>query len=612
MPINKDFDLHFWQDDALKYWIKNNNKGIVEAVTGSGKTYLALAALHYLYSLNRKVRTIVVVPTIALQAQWKERIEKLLPGTRVGRWGGGHADDLGMHNVIVSTIHTAVAKGPERLRRLGTLVEWKKFLIADECHHYVYAEQFRKIRGDQFYWDCVLAITATLGQDLSELEGFGKIIYTYDFPKAVKDGLVPRFNLLNTSVPLTPKEKANYYELTEKFLKRIDWVKEVYSSQIDNIPDAFFFRQLSNILKNEPGDHIPIRAMFKTMFERTAISYMAYYKMKLAKDLITLLTTHGNRKVLVFFERIASIEDMVDSIVLDNDLSDKMNLADEAIVEIGSHLKENLTGSWIGEIHSGLKQDEREQKLEEFKKEHPAVLLTCRMLDEGIDVQDIDAAILVASTKSKRQRIQRFGRVLRKGENKPIIISLIVPETNDGNIILQDDELFDGAADIHQASYDEAREKVIHLLEEKDAPPPQDEVSLPDDHWFRKISVESPKISEPNEIIQTMFITCINSGRSLEFVPESPSNTDAFELSVSTIERRLKRKKVKAIVGEVEIVDGNILTCITTSLEDLHNSVNLPPTVRSYIQIGKDKTYFFYKDCGMKEEEQDPWKKFLI
>ena len=612
MPINKDFDLHFWQDDALKYWIKNNNKGIVEAVTGSGKTYLALAALHYLYSLNRRVRTIVVVPTIALQTQWKERIEKLLPGTRVGRWGGGHADDFGKHDVIVSTIHTAVAKGPERLRRLGTLVEWKKFLIADECHHYVYAEQFRKIRGDQFYWDCVLAITATLGQDLSELEGFGKIIYTYDFPKAVKDGLVPRFNLLNTSVPLTPKEKANYYELSEKFLKRIDWVKEVYSSQIDNIPDAFFFRQLSNILKNEPGDHIPIRAMFKTMFERTAISYMAYYKMKLAKDLITLLTTHGNRKVLVFFERIASIEDMVDAIVLDDDSSDRMNLADEAIVEIGSHLKENLTGSWIGEIHSGLKQDEREQKLEEFKKEHPAVLLTCRMLDEGIDVQDIDAAILVASTKSKRQRIQRFGRVLRKGENKPIIITLIVPETNDGNIILQDDELFDGAADIHQASYDEAREKVIHLLEEKDALPPQDEVRLPDDHWFRKISSELGH-NTPNEgIIQTMFITSTSSGRSLEFVPKSPSNSDAIELSVSTIERRLKRKKVKAIINEVEIVDGNILTSISTSLEDLHNSVNLPPTVRSYIQIGKDKTYFFYKDCGIKDDKEDPWKKYLL
>ena len=109
-----------------------------------------------------------------------------------------------------------------------------------------------------------------------------------------------------------------------------------------------------------------------------------------------------------------------------------------------------------------------------------------------------------------------------------------------------------------------------------------------------------------------MFITCINSGRSLEFVPKSPGNSDAFELSVSAIERRLKRKKVKAIVGEVEIVDGNILTSITTSLEDLHNSVNLPPTVRSYIQFGQDKSYFFYKDCGIKDDKEDPWKKFLI
>jgi superfamily II DNA or RNA helicase len=607
-----NFDLHVWQDEALKCWIKNNNRGIVEAVTGSGKTYLALGALHHLYSLDANIRTIVVVPTITLQTQWKERIEKLLPGTRVGRWGGGHKDNFGKHDVIVSTIHTAVAKGPERLRRLGTLTKWKKFLVADECHHYVYAEQFRKIRGNQFYWDCVLAITATLGQDLSYLEGFGKIIYTYDFPKAVKDGLVPRFNLLNTSVPLKPKEKANYYELSEEFLKRIDWVKEVYSSQIDNVPDAFFFRQLSNILKNEPGDHIPIRAMFKTMFERTAISYMAYYKMKLAKDLITLLTTHGNRKVLVFFERIASIEDMVDAIVLDNDSSDKMNLADEAIIGIGSHLKENLTGSWIGEIHSGLKQDEREQKLEEFKKEHPAVLLTCRMLDEGIDVQDIDAAILVASTKSKRQRIQRFGRVLRKGENKPIIITLIVPETTDGNVIIQDDEFFDGAADIYQSSYDEAREKVIHLLEDKEDLPHQVEDMLPDDHWFRKINNETRNISDPNEIIQIMFITCIYSGRSLEFVPNSPTCSRAIEKSILSTQKRLGRKKANSEVGEIEIFEGNTVKTITTRLEDLHNSVNLPGTIRSYVQLSHDKSYFFYKDCEIEDEEQDPWKKFLI
>ena len=83
------------------------------------------------------------------------------------------------------------------------------------------------------------------------------------------------------------------------------------------------------------------------------------------------------------------------------------------------------------------------------------------MLDEGIDVPDIDAAILVASTKSKRQRIQRFGRVLRKSEKKPLIITLIVPETSEGRIIQDDEETFQGAADLHNANYKSAKE-VVH------------------------------------------------------------------------------------------------------------------------------------------------------
>ena len=189
-------------------------------------------------------------------------------------------------------------------------------------------------------------------------------------------------------------------------------MKEVASSQIDNVPDAFSLKQLSNILKNRNEETIsPSRQCSKPCLKELRFLTWHITNKLMAKDLITLLTTHGNRKVLVFFERIASIEDMVDAIVLDNDSSDKMNLADEAIIDIDSHLKENLTGSWIGEIHSGLKQDEEEQKLEEFKKEHPAVLLTYKNTQmKGLVLQDIDAAILVASTKSKRQRIQRFGK----------------------------------------------------------------------------------------------------------------------------------------------------------------------------------------------------------
>ena len=93
-----EFDLHDWQEAALDTWIQKGKKGIVEAVTGAGKTYLALAAINHLYNECRKLRTIIVVPTIALQVQWKERVTKLLPGTKVGLWGDGYYDSSAIKN----------------------------------------------------------------------------------------------------------------------------------------------------------------------------------------------------------------------------------------------------------------------------------------------------------------------------------------------------------------------------------------------------------------------------------------------------------------------------------------------------------------------------------
>ena len=40
------FALYPWQSRALKAWQQNDRSGMVEAVTGAGKTRLALAAIH--------------------------------------------------------------------------------------------------------------------------------------------------------------------------------------------------------------------------------------------------------------------------------------------------------------------------------------------------------------------------------------------------------------------------------------------------------------------------------------------------------------------------------------------------------------------------------------
>ena len=77
--------------------------------------------------------------------------------------------------------------------------------------------------------------------------------------------------------------------------------------------------------------------------------------------------------------------------------------------------------------------------------------MACRVLDEGIDIPEIDAAILVASTQTERQRVQRIGRALRKGAGtRPLIVTLYAEGTSDQNVVSNDDELFCGDATIYR------------------------------------------------------------------------------------------------------------------------------------------------------------------
>lgn len=60
-------ELYPWQEDCLKRWFANNGRGMVQAVTGSGKTLLALTAAKRLSEkTDRELRVKIVVPTSTL------------------------------------------------------------------------------------------------------------------------------------------------------------------------------------------------------------------------------------------------------------------------------------------------------------------------------------------------------------------------------------------------------------------------------------------------------------------------------------------------------------------------------------------------------------------
>ena len=63
--------------------------------------------------------------------------------------------------------------------------------------------------------------------------------------------------------------------------------------------------------------------------------------------------------------------------------------------------------------HSQLSDSIRRSNLRLFRKGVFEVLIACRALDEGFNVPEARIALIGAGTSSKRQRIQRMGRVLR-------------------------------------------------------------------------------------------------------------------------------------------------------------------------------------------------------
>lgn len=63
-------ELYQWQEGCLERWFSNNGRGMVQVVTGSGKTFLALTAAARLEKQqNRSLRVKIVVPTAALMRQ---------------------------------------------------------------------------------------------------------------------------------------------------------------------------------------------------------------------------------------------------------------------------------------------------------------------------------------------------------------------------------------------------------------------------------------------------------------------------------------------------------------------------------------------------------------
>jgi superfamily II DNA or RNA helicase len=377
-PPSSSLGLYQWQVDALDAWDRRGGRGVVEAVTGAGKTRVGVAAA--LDELGRRGQVLVVVPTVELQHQWVAELETHLGrGSLIGRMGAGAGDHLASHDVVVAVVNSARAFDLRPIRRGG-------LLVADECHRYGSAVNHLAL---DHRFTRRLGLSATYAREddgnLAWLDPyFGGTCFRLGYARAVGDGVTARFSVTLVGVRFSPIEQCRYDELTE-LMKRL---RARLLSQFD-LPDEPFeaFLQAVAALAESGGEGSGLARTYRqAMLERRRLLADTP-----AKDaaLVALAPAVAEAERAIVFTQSIAVSERAGAVLAGWGLA-------------------------AGVIHSQMSRDDRREALRLFGSGELTVLAAPRLLDEGIDVPAADLAVIVGASRSRRQMIQRMGRVLRR------------------------------------------------------------------------------------------------------------------------------------------------------------------------------------------------------
>nr|AOE07713.1 conserved hypothetical protein [uncultured bacterium] len=359
-----DFKLRSWQEEAMSVWSKDM-RGVVSVVTGGGKTFFALMCVIKFFEKFKDGRVVIIVPTIALQDQWSLEIISIL-GVKDKKTSlfPNKKSKLNLFNVVV--INTA--RNIDKKSFLGA----PTFLIVDECHKSGSKENSKSLK---FSSVAQLGLSATPKRDSDSgfedyiLPSLGKIIYKYDYKQAFKDGVISNFNMTNVRTNLEKDEERDVASLTKRIA--IELSKKVVNFQKVEMLQI----RKARIVKGSIN-RIPVA--------------------------LKIILSLKNKKTIVFCESIKQAD------------------------YISSFLTKK--GKFSTVYHTKIGRNIRKSNLLLFKKGIYRVLVTCTALDEGLNVPDINVAVIVSQTMSSRQRIQRLGRALRKGKDLAEIYTIYITE----------------------------------------------------------------------------------------------------------------------------------------------------------------------------------------
>lgn len=412
-----DIGLRKYQIQAIQLWENNGYRGIWSMATGTGKTLTALMAISRKIAINGV--GVIVVPGKDLVDQWATVIRHYGFSKNIvkcysenNRWRKFAAKSLLQNHLLpderrvpylITTAATAIS--PDFQKIIEVIPNNQILLVGDEVHR-LGAEAWQKVFSIPANLGR-LGLSATPSRQWDE-EGtaaindyFGGKIFEYNLQDALRDGWLCQYSYHIKLVGMTIEERSEYMEFSDKIRLALLALAKKYGLQKVDI-----------------------------------------------QKILKLQRAEGNNQLeLLLFERANIVKGAAGKLEILNDLAKDRNLKscmvycnDESQVSSVLRILNSEGRTSVGFTSTRLASLDRKKILSDFENGVYDFIVAIKCLDEGIDIPNTKNALIMASSKTEREWIQRRGRLLRKstGKQKATIYDCVVVPARvdkDGNVL---------------------------------------------------------------------------------------------------------------------------------------------------------------------------------